>query len=445
MDCLTTLTAVIRPDILTIKILGVSQHIVQYFLFFKTVYMNNNQHKTENSLLHYDYSTSCIANNEYVLTYNNKYYKVGEFMYQILHEGKKVNYLEDLLSCFNNKTDITVASLKEIIETSILPVFRLPPKIEKDHSDAFWMKKQILASQHTISFAKPIAFLFGKLFYPLFLILAGFNIWLYYQTNQSNANFSGSQGYELIAWVITYLAFFIIIFVHELGHAAAAIKSGINPRGIGLGFYTIMPAMFTDLTDIWKLNKAKKIKVNLGGIFIQLIINIGLIIAIQYSKKYFILSIVWKLYFVNCFTMVMNLIPFLKFDGYWVLSDFIGMPNLLKESSKLLVDAVTKKDPFGEEDKFKRSTFHQTFLLIYSILRILFVLVFVFFVFAFIYTSLQKTIILIKYLPYLKFNLETSIELLKRVATITIIFLFTKKYKKMFSSIIFKKAPWYKV
>ena len=407
--------------------------------------MMNNQQKTDNSLLNYDYTVSCISKNEYILSYKEKYYKIGEFVYQILLEGKKANSLEDLVICLGNNAIITVASLKEIIDTKILPVFKSPETALKEQTGGFWMKRQILSSKNTAVLARPISFLFGSLFYPLFLILLFFNVWLYYKTSDSISNSSISQAYEILAWFVSYLSLFIIMFVHELGHAASAIKSGIKPRSIGLGFYTIMPAMYTDLTDIWRLSSNKKVKINLSGIFIQLIINILIVSIINLTDEDLVQSIASKIYFVNSLLIILNLVPFLKFDGYWILSDFFGIPNLIPQSDKMLMDAVTIKDPFDEEDNIKKTPLKQTVLTIYTVLRVLFIATTIFFVFAFIYSSFLKSIILIKYLPYLKLNFATTIEISKRIATIAVIVLFTRKYKKIFFNIILKKARWYKV
>ena len=405
--------------------------------------MNLSQLKTDNSLLNYDYTISRVSNNEFVLSYEGKYYKIGEFMYQILREGQKATHLEDLLAYLGSNADISLTALKEIIETRVLPIFNTTEEKGKDFSDGFWVKKQILSSQQSTTLAKPLSFLFGKSFYPLFIFLAGMNIAAYYWVNSKVAGHSIPQGYEVLSWVASYFSLFFIMFMHELSHAAAAIKSGIKARSIGLGFYTIMPAMYTDLTDIWKLSKAGRIKVNLAGIFIQLIINIGIVTALNAVTNEVVQDFVWKIYFFNTCLIIMNLVPFLKLDGYWVLSDLLGVPNLVQTSNKLLLDSVTKKDPF-EEKRPPEISVRKIMLIVYTVLRVLFIIGVTVSVFGFIYVSILKTITLIKYLPYLSFNLQTAVELLKRIVTIGIIYLFTRKYRKLFSSVILKKVKWYR-
>lgn len=405
--------------------------------------MNLNKLKTANSLLNYNYTLSCVSGNEFVLSYEGRYYKIGEFMYRILREGKKAAHLEELLARLGNDAELSLATLKEVIETKVLPVFNVAEENGKDFSGGFWVKKQVLSSGQSATLAKPLSFLFGRSFYPLFILLSGINIALYYQVSSKVAGRFIPQGYEMLTWIGSYFSLFFIMFLHELSHAAAAIKSGIKARSIGLGFYTIMPAMYTDLTDIWKLPKAGRVKVNLAGIFIQLIIGIGIAAALNIVANGVVQSLLWKIYFFNTCLVIMNLVPFLKLDGYWVLSDLLGAPNLIQTSNKLLLDAVTQKDPF-EERKHAEISFKKIVLIVFTVLRVLFIAGVTVSAFTFIYVSILKTVTLIKYIPYLSFNLQTALELLKRAASIVIISLFTRKYRKLFSSVILKRVRWYR-
>jgi putative peptide zinc metalloprotease protein len=107
------------------------------------------------------------------------------------------------------------------------------------------------------------------------------------------------------------------------------------------------------------------------------------------------------------------------------------------------LDAVTKKDPF-EENRPREISLKKIILIVYTVLRVLFIICVTVSAFTFIYVSILKTVTLIKYIPYLSFNLQTAVELLKRIFTIVIISLFTRKYRKLFSSIIVKKVKWYR-
>jgi putative peptide zinc metalloprotease protein len=129
------------------------------------------------------------------------------------------------------------------------------------------------------------------------------------------------------------LVYFFIIMAssvtfHEIGHATSANYFGANHGGIGGGFYLFTPVYYADVTDIWRLNKWQRIIVNLSGMYFELIFC-TLIALIGFLINDFVLIIIA---IIVCFNTLFNLNPFLRSDGYWVLSDLTNKPNLLYHS-----------------------------------------------------------------------------------------------------------------
>jgi putative peptide zinc metalloprotease protein len=73
--------------------------------------------------------------------------------------------------------------------------------------------------------------------------------------------------------VLTYVILLLILIFHEFGHASASMSMNIKPGEIGFGFYLIFPVLYANVTNIWILNKIKRIIINLGGIYFQIIAN----------------------------------------------------------------------------------------------------------------------------------------------------------------------------
>lgn len=393
----------------------------------------------ENYLLNYEYEAICISSDEYILSYNNKYYKIGEPIYNILNAGKYAKSLDELYNIIINKNALSKSELSEVINTKLIPIFKITKDVKKETTNNFWIKWQILNSRISRQISKPFTFLFGKLFYPFLIMFIVINIILYFKTNQIKTSIETVQNFEIIKWIISYFSLFIIILLHEIGHVSAAIKSGIKPRGVGLGFYTVLPVMYTDLTDAWKLNKTNKLKVNLAGIFIQLIIGTILVTCINLSSNLYLKEILNHLYIINYVIIGINLIPFLKFDGYWILSDLTGISNLIQESNEKALNLFTKKGPFDEDSNFSLKNYQNIILFIYTILRIFFILGMITLVFSFVIHSLLKTYYFIIYLPYLEFNIDSIVEIIKRVLIILIIYIVTRKYVKTAKEIILNK------
>ncbi|MEX2588127.1 MAG: hypothetical protein WD602_09085 [Actinomycetota bacterium] len=137
------------------------------------------------------------------------------------------------------------------------------------------------------------------------------------------------QAYDLQrpGLVIAILALTVISAVfHELGHAAAAVYGGATPGRIGVGIYIVWPAFYTDLTDSYRLSKAGRVRTDLGGVYFNLIFTLLLAGANSVTGHPVFLAAVVIQYFL----VAVQFIPFLRLDGYYLLSDLSGVPDLFK-------------------------------------------------------------------------------------------------------------------
>jgi len=133
-------------------------------------------------------------------------------------------------------------------------------------------------------------------------------------------------------WLPLLLLGFLSVTFHEFGHVTATDYFGAKHGGIGGGFYLLSPVYFADVTDIWKLKARQRIIVNLAGIYFELLMcSLYVIMGVLLSSN--ILYLVGLLIFLKT---LFNLNPFLRSDGYWVLTDALGIPNLYRTSSSKL-------------------------------------------------------------------------------------------------------------
>lgn len=138
----------------------------------------------------------------------------------------------------------------------------------------------------------------------------------------------------VLCTVVAYVAMVGGVFFHELGHATAAARFGVAPKTIGFGFYLIFPVFFTDVTNVWRLNKHQRIVVNLAGVYFQLLFSALLIGAFYLIPAAHGLTriLTGTVLSMNIFVVLYSLNPFLRNDGYWVYSDFFEIPNLMSRS-----------------------------------------------------------------------------------------------------------------
>ena len=154
--------------------------------------------------------------------------------------------------------------------------------------------------------------------------------------------------------------------IHEIGHTSAAKAFGAKSGGIGFGFYLLTPVLYADVSNIWILERKKRIIVNIGGIYFELIFASLLVLIaffIGYKPLFFLpLAIVFKTLF--------NLNPFMRNDGYWVLSDAINTPNLRKTSDEVLLKLIkgVEKNKFDKKDYFLAMYSLINYILIYLFL-----------------------------------------------------------------------------
>jgi putative peptide zinc metalloprotease protein len=111
---------------------------------------------------------------------------------------------------------------------------------------------------------------------------------------------------------------------HEFGHATACRYGGGKPGTIGAGVYMFFPAFYTDVTDSYRLTRRARLRVDLGGVYFNTIWIVGAAIAYRFYPYPPALVI---LAFSNL-TIIQQLLPVVRFDGYWVLSDIVGVPDL---------------------------------------------------------------------------------------------------------------------
>ena len=136
------------------------------------------------------------------------------------------------------------------------------------------------------------------------------------------------------------LYFVTLVFVkclHELGHAYIAKYHGCRVSAIGIAFLVFFPFLYTDTTDAWRLRNHKdRLLINFAGILTEL--HLALIATFVWgvlpegglkSAAFFIATTSW------ISSIAINVSPFMRFDGYYVFSDWLKAENLQPRSFAL--------------------------------------------------------------------------------------------------------------
>ncbi|WP_430296180.1 hypothetical protein [Sinomonas sp. B1-1] len=129
--------------------------------------------------------------------------------------------------------------------------------------------------------------------------------------------------------------------VHEVGHATACRYGGATPGVIGVGLYLVFPAFYTDVTDSYRLDRAGRLRTDLGGLYFHLwwVLSAGAGYLLTGSPLLLLLVIVTQL------QMVQQLPPAVRLDGYFVLADLAGVPDLFSRVVPVLKSLVPGRSP----------------------------------------------------------------------------------------------------
>jgi putative peptide zinc metalloprotease protein len=125
---------------------------------------------------------------------------------------------------------------------------------------------------------------------------------------------------------------------HECGHAAACRYGGARPGVIGAGIYLVWPSFFTDVTDSYRLSRAGRLRTDLGGLYFNLIFILVLAGIYAATPAGFLLLVIA----ITHLEMLEQVLPFVRFDGYFILSDLVGVPDLFARVAPILRNAVSR-------------------------------------------------------------------------------------------------------
>ena len=123
---------------------------------------------------------------------------------------------------------------------------------------------------------------------------------------------------------------------HEFGHAAAARYGGSTPGAMGFGIYLFWPAFYTDVTDSYRLGRAGRVRTDLGGLYFNALVVLLSFGVWWLTGWHAVLLIVAT----QVLQMIRQLAPMLRFDGYHVLADLTGVPDLYRRIGPVLAGLV---------------------------------------------------------------------------------------------------------
>lgn len=137
---------------------------------------------------------------------------------------------------------------------------------------------------------------------------------------------------------ILWIAIAAIKLIHEFAHAYTAKDLGLHVPEMGMGFLLFFPILYCNTTAAWQLaDRRQRMWISAAGIFSEAVIALISVYAWYFTSPGIINSVAFYLMAVSLLTsLLFNANPLMRFDGYFVLVDWLRMPNLQARSFGLL-------------------------------------------------------------------------------------------------------------
>ena len=185
--------------------------------------------------------------------------------------------------------------------------------------------------------------------------LAGLGAFGYHALNGNFSLLRGANGELTPGLIGLYLAQFCAILLHEAAHAFTVKHYGRQVRRAGFMFYLGMPAFFVDTGDIWMEPRKPRMLVSWAGPYAGL--SLG---GLSSLLIFLVPSPAWSGWlFQFAFSCILlsfvNLNPLLRWDGYYILMDWLEMPMLRDRAFGFIRRGLWKKlfggESFSQDDK----------------------------------------------------------------------------------------------
>jgi putative peptide zinc metalloprotease protein len=151
---------------------------------------------------------------------------------------------------------------------------------------------------------------------------AAFQVWLF-AVHGAIAPLIAVLSQPVLFLAVTALMLVSMVF-HEFGHASACRFGGARPGHIGFGLYLVWPSLYTDVTDAYRLSRTARLRTDLGGVYFNAVFALVMACCYAATGQPAFLAVA----FLGNFEIAQQLVPVVRFDGYFILGDLAGVADL---------------------------------------------------------------------------------------------------------------------
>ncbi|MBW3614370.1 MAG: hypothetical protein KY439_03555 [Actinobacteria bacterium] len=260
--------------------------------------------------------------------------QVTPLLYQLLESLDGERNLEELADELGRRCGKAVApeDVRYLLEQKLAPLGLLcepdgsAPAVEKS-TPLLGLRFKVVVSDPAITrrITRPFAWLFRRwIVVPVLLAFAVTCWWVLWKQGLASGTRQAfeSPGLLLGVFALTVLS----AGWHEFGHAAACRAAGATPGAMGAGLYLVWPAFYTDVDDSYRLSRWRRLVVDLGGLYFNALVAVAVTGAWLATRRDALLLVVAS----QLLLMLRQLTPVIRADGYHILADLTGVPDLFQ-------------------------------------------------------------------------------------------------------------------
>ncbi len=149
-------------------------------------------------------------------------------------------------------------------------------------------------------------------------------------------------------WIWLLIVWTVLKLIHEAAHGIACRKYGGEVPDAGVLILLFTPMAFVNVTSSWRFpNRWQRIFVAAAGMYVELFLSFVAIIVWANINPGVVADVCFNIFITaSVSTILFNANPLMRFDGYYILSDVLKVPNLYPKGTKWFGDLL-KTTVFG--------------------------------------------------------------------------------------------------
>lgn len=302
---------------------------------------------------------------------SDNYFKVGWFEFECIKNLNDAESAYDLVKILRKKTTLKpdLDDVKDFVAFLLFgrlcapddPAVKefLEGEFEKEkpsilislfHKYLFF-KLPLFRPQKFLKVTYPyVSFMFTRSFFVFMMCLLGVGLFLTVQRlDEFFLTFNAFFNAEII--LLIFLATIVIKVFHEMGHAYTATKYGVPVSSMGVAMIVLYPIFYTETTNAWRLfDRRKRMNIAAAGLKAEIFLaSIALIVWNMLQPGFFQNLMFFVAFLSLAASVFINMNPLMKFDGYYLFSDAVGVDNL-QDRSVMMFKWWLRKTLLGLKD-----------------------------------------------------------------------------------------------